>query len=142
MEAGTDVVPWVQATARQTGTSMDALTLVNSWDASDLASRSPVVVLVTGLVMEGAKFDGGLAEHVSASDPTSARVKPCAFAWVRDSNAAARAPGKAGGSTSLAVPVYARRSRERLLFELSVPVANAAAHEALILSGTACFLAE
>jgi hypothetical protein len=90
--------------------------------------------------MEGAKFDGKLMAHVTASDATASPLKPCCFAWLRDTDANGQPTKAVFGALSLAVPVYMRRSRQKLLFELHVPVASAAMKEALILSGTACCL--
>ncbi len=123
-----------QQTARQLGVSMDQLKLVTAWDARRLASSSPAVHMqVSGLLIQGAAFDGTRLAPVAADAATSAAVPVMHVAWVPQ---AAPVPY----SSFLAVPLYADSSRSGVLLEVQLPLVAEEECSQWVLAGVALVL--
>jgi len=129
-----------QAAARQLGAPTDSLALFNSWEPADFAGRCPVTVTVTGLVMEGAKFDGRSVELMAASDAATALLRPVTFAWLPAHDPSGARTASVFGDAAVEVPVYASVMRQRALFNLQLPAQTDAMREQLVLAGAAAFL--
>ena len=62
-----------QLTAREHNISMDELKLSNAWSRSSLAGAK-IPIKVTGILIEGAVFDGAKLTDSSAQSPTLSQV--------------------------------------------------------------------
>ena len=111
-----------QQTARELATGMDQLKLVASWK-DDLKGG----VKMTGLMVEGATFDGSSLRETAFNSPPEASVPPVCVAWLpKDSQDAYSA------DESVWVPVYFSSERERVVVSLRVPCAKTDANKWLI----------
>jgi hypothetical protein len=114
--------------------SVDALVLRNATDLSAVSCACPLVV--TGMHLEGAAFDGRVLTAVARNAPAATPLPPVALAWV----VAGASEGQLEGVPTLKIPVYSRTDREVELLELEFPARSASAVNELVLAGAAAFI--
>ena len=85
---------------------MDQLVLSSSWDARSGVPNASLPIMVEGLLLQGAVFNGECLSEPAANAKEVVTAPPVTVAFVdrRD---------KEGGRTSIAVPVYMTLTRER-----------------------------
>mmetsp|Transcript_9476 Transcript_9476/g.27062 ORF Transcript_9476/g.27062 Transcript_9476/m.27062 type:complete len:1740 (-) Transcript_9476:175-5394(-) len=120
-----------QQSARQLGTSVDNLRLVTCWDTSRL--RSPVMASVSGLLIQGATFDGARISPTGSDAPTSTPIPGAVFAWIHKEEPHPY-------SNSAVVPLYVGMDRSKLLAEVQMPVVSAEESVQWTLNGVALFI--
>ncbi len=122
-----------QLTSRQYGTAMDELRLVNAWSQGGL-SGAKLVVRVTGLMLEGATFDGQRLSASAHDAPTFSVAPTCTLAWIPKED-----DRKSGSQhTSLSLPLYFSNERERVVGHLQLP--SNGETDKWLLSGTVLFI--
>ncbi|GLI62890.1 cytoplasmic dynein 1b heavy chain [Volvox africanus] len=124
-----------QQSARALGCSMDTLKPVTSWDASRLHSISGAapVVLLGGMIIQGATFDGSRLSTVAADAPTFRVVPPMCLAWVPKDAPYAY-------SSYMEAPLYMTSERSKLLARVQLPVSGPEEQDSWVLAGLALFL--
>mmetsp|Transcript_33539 Transcript_33539/g.74227 ORF Transcript_33539/g.74227 Transcript_33539/m.74227 type:complete len:2007 (+) Transcript_33539:3-6023(+) len=122
-----------QQTARQLQVPMDMLKLATTWDPSRLGGG--VTLMIGGLQIQGATFDGARLNAVAQDAATSRSVPAMALAWIpKDSP-------YPYGSAAMSVPLYATEDRSRVLTEVQMPVSGSEEAAQWTLAGLALFLA-
>ncbi len=108
-----------QQSAHSLGCSMDTLKPVTSWDAAKLraiAGAAPVLLL-GGMIMQGATFDGSRLRPVTAEAPAFRAVPPmCLMLVPKD------APFAYG--SYMEPPLYITSERSKLLARVQLPVSG------------------
>merc|ERR1712224_175547 len=108
-----------QQTARKLGVSIDSLHLVSTFESGLLSDQStaPIPVSVQALVLEGCIFDESkrvLTEGLRSASLTTL-LPTLTVAWMSKAGHPDRAVSSARGAASVAMPIYASLSRERLI---------------------------
>eukprot|EP00798_Chlamydomonas_sp_ICE-L_P023166 gene23167-30374_t len=123
-----------QQTARQLNATMDSLKLATTWDSSGRISGAATTILVGGLLIQGANFDGARMGPLAADSPTSKVVPAMSLAWIpKDSP-------YPYGSAYMDVPLYTTQDRSKVLTQVQMPVASQEEAGQWILSGIAMFM--
>lgn len=124
-----------QQSARTLGCSMDTLKPVTSWDAARLRSTagSAPVVILGGLFMQGAMFDGTRLSPLTADAPAFRAVPPMCLAWLPKD-----APYVY--SSYMEAPLYMTGERSKLLSRVQLPVTGTEEQDSWVLAGLALFL--
>jgi len=121
-----------QTTSRAYGVSMDTLELVNSWDRSGV-SGAKLSIRSSGIMLEGAMFDGQRLIASKHDAPTHATLPTCSLAWVP-------AKDRPSSSGCISLPLYFSSDREKILAMLDVPVGANGGEEPWLLAGAVLFL--
>nr|ADI46856.1 DHC1bf [Volvox carteri f. nagariensis] len=124
-----------QQSARALGCSMDTLKLVTSWDAARLhstASAAPVVLL-GGIILQGATFDGSRLSPVTAEAPAFRAIPPMYLLWLPKDAPYAY-------SSYMEAPLYMTSERTKLLARVQLPLNGPDEQDIWVLAGLALFL--
>ncbi|DBA00111.1 TPA: hypothetical protein N0F65_000402 [Lagenidium giganteum] len=126
-----------QQSARELKCSMDGMKLISCWEKDKLSSGkgSHEWFEITHLLLQGASFEGGALVEASSDAQELVTVPSCFVTYARDD-----AVEMYTKDTCIKVPLYYSTSRERLLVEISMPIAGD--HARWILAGVALFLSE
>ena len=131
-----------QETARHTREALVSLDLVSSLRNPPVGAA--VYVCVVGLLLQGATVDGDTLSELSESDaPVAFRMPDVYLAWMppkKVGDGAAAATTAPQAQSVVPVPVYTNLSKDSLLCELKMKVANAVDVPKFILAGTAMAL--
>nr|BCL66104.1 cytoplasmic dynein 1b heavy chain [Volvox africanus] len=124
-----------QQSARALGCSMDTLKPVTSWDSARLRSAAGMapVVLLGGMIMQGATFDGNRLSSVSAEAPAFRAVPPMCLVWLPKDAPYAY-------SSYMEAPLYMTSERTKLLARVQLPVSGPEEQDNWVLAGLAMFL--
>ncbi|KAJ3130163.1 Cytoplasmic dynein 2 heavy chain 1 [Nowakowskiella sp. JEL0407] len=103
-----------QHTSRKLKKSMDSLQLVSSWTGSDLvvANMQVIKISVSGLLIQGANFDGIRLSEVAPNDLSFAPAPNCYLAWM---------PKSFKFLHDLEIPLYLNSTREKIVTVVQVP---------------------
>ncbi|ETM45567.1 hypothetical protein L914_09413, partial [Phytophthora nicotianae] len=124
-----------QQSAREQKCSMDGMKLLSCWERDRLSGTKVEWFELTRLLLQGASFEGGtLLEAVSDAQELVA-VPSCYVAFVRED-----AQEMYEKENCIKTPLYYATDRERMLVEISVPIAGDRAR--WVLAGVALFLGE
>lgn len=136
--AGTFINALRQQTARQLGVAIDMVKMVCSWekDARRMRNECPLVCTLSALLLQGATFHSGSLQE---SAPEASEMVPTPEVSI--GFVSKKAPDMYSKSECVAIPVYLSPTREDLLTELTMPMANRDDSK-WILSGVALFLNE
>lgn len=133
-----------QQSARLLNTAIDRVQMISSWtkDAKSLGKQCPLPCTLTGLLLQGAAFNGGALQEPApeASEITSAPQVHFGFVPVdksKDSDPSSKGPNDDG----VEIPVYLNPSREEFLMEFVMPIGKTDKNK-WILAGTALYLSE
>lgn len=134
-----------QAAARAVAVSVDTLTLVTSWKPENLPSAAHQAIVrggvqVSGMVLEGATFDGVALSAAPAGSPPRASVPPVTLVWVLPDVAKEAAESTLDGVNVLPVPVYLRSDRRSPVVQLAMPVRNRTTRQDFVIAGAAAFV--
>ena len=103
-----------QHSARVLNTTIEQLHLQCSWnDLQSSAGNSPILN-VSGLLLQGSKFDGKMVTEVSSSDPNLCHVPPCQIYYVANQAA------NVSKTVSVQVPVYYSLDRSKEVFQIKL----------------------
>nr|WAW84826.1 cytoplasmic dynein 2 heavy chain 1 [Halisarca dujardinii] len=108
-----------QQTARLHSVSMDDLKLVATLSGKNSLQGAKLPVELTGLLLEGAAFDGRRLVPCRSDSPVSTVLPSCAVAWVPKAT-----PPPDTGAASSVVPVYSSSTREVVITTLTLAVAS------------------
>ncbi|KXZ45909.1 DHC7 protein [Gonium pectorale] len=124
-----------QQSARSLGCSMDTLKPVTSWDAGKMraAAGAAPVVLLGGMIMQGATFDGSRLSPVTAEAPAFRAIPPMSLAWLPKDAPMAY-------STYMDAPLYMTSERTKLLARVQLPVSGQEEQDSWVLAGLSLFL--
>nr|ADI46936.1 DHC1bm [Volvox carteri f. nagariensis] len=124
-----------QQSARALGCSMDALKLVTSWDAARLRSTvgAAPMVLLGGIMLQGATFDGSRLSPVTAEAPAFRAVPPMYLVWLQKD-----APYTY--DSYMEAPLYMTTERTKLLARVQLPVSGPEEQDSWVMAGMALFL--
>ncbi len=112
---GTFLGAFRQLTARQYKVSMDELKLSNSWGRGGIhGAKFPVKI--SGIMIEGASFDGVRLSDAMRESPTYAVAPTCTIAWIPETNQNHYRPNEA-----IRLPLYNTNEREKILAFVDVP---------------------
>merc|ERR1719375_1839046 len=111
---------------------MDKLRLSSSW-SSTLLSRATVRVTISGLLLQGAAFNGKYLSEAAADAAELIQVKPCTLAYTPAEDSKPYAEGE-----YVSVPLYYDTLREKALLDLDLPIKGDGA--IWVTSGVALFL--
>jgi hypothetical protein len=103
-----------QQAARQAGVALGQLQLVACWRGARLADGSGLAVPVTGLLLQGALFDGTGLQPVQQDSPLLAPAPALTLAWLHP---AAPRPHP----DTLSLPLYSSPERSKVVAELQLP---------------------
>lgn len=124
-----------QQSAREQKCSMDGMKLLSCWERERLSGTKIEWFELTRLLLQGASFEGGtLLEAVSDAQELVA-VPSCYVAFVRED-----AQEMYEKENCIKTPLYYATDRERMLVEISMPIAGDRAR--WVLAGVALFLGE
>ncbi|KAE9115561.1 Cytoplasmic dynein 2 heavy chain 1 [Phytophthora fragariae] len=124
-----------QQSAREQKCSMDGMKLLSCWERERLSGTKVEWFELTRLLLQGASFEGGtLLESVSDAQELVA-VPSCYVAFVRED-----AQEMYEKENCIKTPLYYATDRERMLVEISMPIAGDRAR--WVLAGVALFLGE
>lgn len=123
-----------QQSARELECSMDGMKLLSCWEKDKLTAKLEWFE-ITHLLLQGASFEGGTLIEASSDAHELVAVPSCYVAYARDDASELYAK-----ENCIKVPLYYATSRERMLVEISVPIAGD--HARWILAGAALFLGE
>jgi dynein heavy chain 2 len=104
-----------QRTAREYKISMDELKFSNSWSRGGVANAK-IPVKVTGIMIEGAVFDGVRMSECAWDSPTYSAAPTSTFAWIPKSNSDHYRPNEA-----IRLPLYNTNERDKILTFVHVP---------------------
>jgi len=122
-----------QQTARQTGKAIDTLKLAAAFDQNQ-TNQSQLVMTVSGLLLQGCGFSGGLLCPLQPDAPSLLPLPNCSLYYIpMDESDPYGDP-----SSSLSVPVYVAPTREEFVCEIRMPCKGQ--QERWILSGVAVCL--
>ena len=93
--------------------AIDSLKLISTWSLSDLAA-TPIKIQVSGLFLQGARFDGKRLSEASAYDKPFETVPNFYLAYVKNDSALYK--------NRLEIPLYVGRNREKFITCLNVPI--------------------
>nr|BBC28429.1 cytoplasmic dynein 1b heavy chain [Yamagishiella unicocca] len=124
-----------QQSARSLGCSMDMLKPVTSWDAGKLkaAAGAAPVVLLGGMIMQGATFDGSRLSPVTAEAPAFRAIPPMCMVWLPKDAPFAY-------SSYMEAPLYMTSERSKLLSRVQLPVSGPEEMDSWTLAGLSLFL--
>eukprot|EP00753_Platysulcus_tardus_P014516 PLAT4386.4.p1 GENE.PLAT4386.4~~PLAT4386.4.p1 ORF type:complete len:4448 (-),score=2754.09 PLAT4386.4:79-13422(-) len=123
-----------QETARRMGCSIDSLKFVSAWGAASIRGAE-LQVSLSGLLLQGADFDGDLLEEAAPDGAEQITVPDCRVAWVP-----ADGEDPYTSHAFISVPLYYATDRERLLTNLMMPCSGDKSK--WIIAGVAVFLDE
>lgn len=123
-----------QQSARALSCSMDSMKLISCWEKDKLSSDNEWFE-ISRLLLQGASFEGGTLLEASSDAQELAPVPSVYVAYARNS-----APEAYAKESSIRVPLYYATDRERMLVELTMPIAGD--HARWVLAGVALFLGE
>ncbi|KAL3666923.1 hypothetical protein V7S43_007870 [Phytophthora oleae] len=124
-----------QQSAREQKCSMDGMKLLSCWEREKLSGTKVEWFELTRLLLQGASFEGGtLLEAVSDAQELVA-VPSCYVAFVRED-----AQEMYEKENCIKTPLYYATDRERMLVEISMPIAGDRAR--WVLAGVALFLGD
>ena len=121
-----------QQTARELKESMDNLQLVTTWDTTYNPGHS-LAATVEGLLVQGAAMDGRRLTALAADAPSAAPVPAVRFVWCPKSKPLPTA-------AYLPAPLYRGADRQKVLFEVQLPLAPGEPADAWVLAGVALFV--
>ncbi|RLN93089.1 hypothetical protein BBJ28_00010654, partial [Nothophytophthora sp. Chile5] len=124
-----------QQSARKQKCSMDGMKLISCWEKERCSGASVEWFELTRLLLQGASFEGGTLLEAASDAQELVVVPPCYVAYVRED-----AEEIYERDRCLQTPLYYATDRERMLVEISVPIAGDSAH--WVLAGVALFLGE
>ena len=125
-----------QQSAREAGVAIDTLVLVTSWDLNAITSG----VVVEGLRVQGAVFDGQRLDEPAPEAPAFQNLQQVRLAWLPPNAPGAEGPrGGLGADKPLSVPLYLTADREIAIAEVQFPIFDAEESARWVLAGTACF---
>ncbi|GMH82520.1 hypothetical protein TrST_g11065 [Triparma strigata] len=134
--AGTFLEAFRQQSARDQGVAMDSLVLESSWDARKGISGAVLPIMIEGLLLQGAVFNGDYLSEPAANAKEVVTAPPVTVAFVeRDDGRGGRDRG------NISVPIYMTLTREKFLTEVKIPCSDGE-EGAWILSGCALMLQE
>lgn len=123
-----------QQTSRQLGIAMERTKMVSSWDkdATELKKICPLPCFLSGMLLQGATFHGGLQESSNDANELTPIPNVC-IGFIRDDE---KEPYSR--SDMVGIPLYFSPSREEFLMELKMP--TDCDHDKWILAGASLFL--
>jgi dynein heavy chain 2 len=124
-----------QQTSRQLGIAMERTKMVSSWDkdAAELKKICPLPCFLSGMLLQGATFHGGLQESSNDANELTPIPNVC-IGFIGDDE---KEPYSR--SDMVGIPLYFSPSREEFLMELKMPTDNDQ-QDKWILAGCALFL--
>ena len=127
-----------QQTARQTGTAIDSLKLIASWDPALMGQSSAAGLRVTldGFLLQGCGFQGGLLSPLAPDAPSMVSLPSCQLAYIPKD----QSEPYPDAASALTVPVYVSSTREEYVCEVRVPCKGQL--DRWILAGVALFLCD
>ncbi|OQS05963.1 dynein heavy chain [Thraustotheca clavata] len=134
LQPGTFLNALRQQAARSLKCSMDGMKLISCWE-KDKTTGSIEWYSIGGLLLQGASFEGGVLQEPSSDGQELVAVPTCYIAYVRDEEREPYAK-----DACIKVPLYYSISRERMLVEISLPIAGDSSK--WIIGGVALFLGE
>lgn len=121
-----------QMASRESKQSIDRVRFSNAWsNSSPLYKKLLLPILVSGLLVQGGKFNGEALEPVRASDLSYIGAPPCYFGWVIDDEPTAQ---------GVSVPLYVNGTRGNALLKLGAPASSSLSSEKCSLYSTALFV--
>jgi len=109
---------------------MDALHLTSAWSSANI--DSPISIVLTGLLLQGAELHDTRLVEASTDAPELILLPPLAVGYSQTDVSMS--------SDRLSVPVYNDTSREHFLFEIVLPICEDA--DIWILAGVAISLSD
>jgi len=131
-----------QQTARKLGLAIDRVKMIASWESEDKArsiisrtSGCPLPCVLTGMLLQGAIFQGRLKESPSDAAENSAAPDVC-IGFVSSETAEPYSSDE-----TIAIPAYLTPTREDFLMDLPMPSSNQD-KQRWILAGVGLFLSD
>ncbi|KAL8004079.1 putative AAA+ ATPase domain, dynein heavy chain region D6 P-loop domain-containing protein [Plasmopara halstedii] len=124
-----------QQSAREQKCSMDGMKLLSCWERERLSGTKVEWFELTRLLLQGASFEGGTLLEAASDAQELVTVPSCYIAFVRED-----AQEMYEKEHCIQTPLYYGTDRERMLVEISIPIAGDRAR--WILAGIALFLGE
>ena len=121
-----------QQAARAQRVSMDTLKLATFWGGGQ--AKGEGAAHITGLLVQGATFDGTRLSPVNSDSPTTTTTVDCTLAW----RPAEEVDAQLKQAGSVAFPLYETRNRATVLADCHVPCA-ASDVDTWVLSGASFF---
>ncbi|RHY58768.1 hypothetical protein DYB34_000770 [Aphanomyces astaci] len=135
LQPGTFLNALRQQAARALKCSMDGMKLMSCWEKDKTTPGSIEWFAIGGMLLQGASFEGGTLQEPTSDGQELISVPTCYVAYTRDEEREPYAK-----DTYIKVPLYYSTSRERMLVEISLPVAGDPSR--WIIGGVALFLGE
>ena len=139
---GTFFGAFKQQSARALRCSMDDLLLESSWDARRGVDGAELPIMVEGLLLQGAVFNGDFLTESASNAKEVCSAPTVVLGFVKGGmGKGGKGGGKKAYENAISVPVYWDLSRERMLTEVSVPCSQGE-QGTWVLAGVALMLQE